>query len=496
MKTCIYLRKSRADEELEREGHGSTLNRHKETLIKEACTRNLDVVKIHEEIVSGDSVYQRPKMLQLLQEVSANIYDAVLCMDIDRLGRGNMQEQGLILDTFKNSNTKIITPRKIYDLNDEFDEEYSEFEAFMARKELKIITRRMQRGRLKSVEEGNYIGTYAPFGYKTVGQGRNRQLVIDEDAAPIIKLIFDMYSKGNGGTNIAHKLNSMGYKTSTGRDFYGHSIINIIKNPIYTGKVTWKKKEYIKGNLEKKKSVKLNKKEDWIIKEGKHKPLVSQELYDTCQFQLNNKTHAPYNKYITNPLAGLIFCSGCGKPMAYRPYGNKAPHIICYSYCKANKSSRFDYIEAAVLLELEELVKKYEIELPSINDDDADDVSKFAIKNINREMDKLNKQKSSLHDLLEQGIYDIDTFLERTELLQNKLLLLDGQLKELSVPKKNTITASYLNELKNVIDIYKLSNDAQLKNQLLKTYIKEIVYSKPKESRDPKGFKLAIKLNF
>ena len=53
-------------------------------------------------------------------------------MEIDRLGRGDMEDQGLILKTFKNANTLIVTPRKIYDLNDEFDEEYTEFEAFMA----------------------------------------------------------------------------------------------------------------------------------------------------------------------------------------------------------------------------------------------------------------------------------------------------------------------------------------------------------------------------
>ena len=54
-------------------------------------------------------------MIELLSEVEKGMYDAVLVMDIDRLGRGNMQDQGLILSTFKKSNTKIITPRKVYD---------------------------------------------------------------------------------------------------------------------------------------------------------------------------------------------------------------------------------------------------------------------------------------------------------------------------------------------------------------------------------------------
>ena len=232
MKVALYLRKSRSDEELEREGHFNTLSRHRDTLLKLADEKNLSVICIHEEIVSGESLKQRP-------EITNNMYDAVLVMDMDRLGRGNMQEQGLILDTFKQSKTKIITPRKTYDLNDEFDEEYSEFEAFMARKELKIITRRMQRGRIKSIEEGNYIGTYAPYGYQLEGSGRNRKLVIDPVASEAIKMIFEMYSNGYGGTKIAQKLNELGYKASNGKEFYSHAIINIIKNPVYTGKITW-----------------------------------------------------------------------------------------------------------------------------------------------------------------------------------------------------------------------------------------------------------------
>ena len=78
-------------------------------------------------------------MLELLKEVEDKTYTGVLVMDMQRLGRGDMKEQGVILETFKNSNTKIITPTKTYDLNNDFDEDFSEFEAFMSRKELKMI---------------------------------------------------------------------------------------------------------------------------------------------------------------------------------------------------------------------------------------------------------------------------------------------------------------------------------------------------------------------
>src|SRR5690606_32302470 len=118
----------------------------------------------------------------------------VLVVDMDRLGRGDMQEQGLILGTFRRLNVKIITPRKTYDLNDEFDEEYSEFEAFMARKELKLITRRLQRGRVMSVEAGNYIATRPPYGYEILELKDGRTLKPHPEQANVVKQVFRWYT--------------------------------------------------------------------------------------------------------------------------------------------------------------------------------------------------------------------------------------------------------------------------------------------------------------
>lgn len=494
MKTCIYLRKSRADEELEKINPGNTLNRHKETLLKVAEEKNLVIIKIHEEIVSGESIGQRPEMLKLLEEVSDNMYDAVLVMDMDRLGRGNMQEQGLILETFKQSNTKIITPRKIYDLNDEFDEEYSEFEAFMARKELKIINRRMQRGRVKSIEDGNYISTYAPFGYKIVGQGRNRHLKVDETTAPIVKFMFEQYALGHGGSRIAEKLNNMGYKTATGKKFYNNAVLNIIKNPVYIGKVSWGKKSYTRKDSNGKRVIKLRPQDEWPLYDGKHEALISEDLFNACQKQLKNKSHVPYKTKLINPLAGIIICSYCGKPMVYRTYTNKPNYLLCQNpHCRQNKSSRFDYIENAILAELEKKLEEFNAPEPKETHDKID-ISNNAIQNIKSELTKLETQKSNLHDLLEQGIYDTDTFISRSELINSKIEKFQEQLKELNASKSTMSNQEKYKFLKNMIDVYKHSDNTVLKNQFMKEGIKQIIYSKDKDAK-PNDFKLFIKLN-
>jgi len=161
VKVAIYLRKSRADIEAEARGEGETLSRHRRALLDLARNEGYHVVEVKEEIASGERIAFRPKMMELLREVENGEYDAVLCMDLDRLGRGNMQEQGMILDTFRRTGTKIVTPRKVYDLDDEIDEELSEIQAFFARKEFKIITRRLKAGRWASIKEG--IGSSAPL---------------------------------------------------------------------------------------------------------------------------------------------------------------------------------------------------------------------------------------------------------------------------------------------------------------------------------------------
>src|SRR5690625_1681018 len=191
-RVALFRAKSRADIEAEERGEGETLAKHKKALLKIAQEKKLNIIRIREEIASGEGLTHRPQMLELLREVEDKKYDAVLVMDMDRLGRGNMQEQGLILEALRHSETKIITPRKTYDRTDEWDEEYTEFETFMARRELKLITRRMQGGRVRSVEEGNYIGTRPPYGYIIKETDSGRTLEPHPDQSPVVRLIFDL----------------------------------------------------------------------------------------------------------------------------------------------------------------------------------------------------------------------------------------------------------------------------------------------------------------
>lgn len=490
MKVAIYLRKSRADEELEKTlGQGETLSKHRKALLKFAKEKKLNIVDIKEEIVSGESLFHRPKMLELLSEVENKQYDGVLVMDMQRLGRGDMKDQGVILETFKNSNTKIITPQKTYDLNNDFDEEYSEFEAFMSRKELKMINRRMQGGRVRSIEDGNYISANPPFGYDIHYIGKSRTLTPNQVESEVVKLIFDMYVNGNGSGAIADYLNSLGYKSKTGKDFERSSVIFILKNMVYIGKLTWKKKEIKKSkDPNKNKDTRTRDLSEWIIVDGKHPAIISEDIFNRAQEILKGKYHVPYKlaNGAANPLAGLIICKVCGSKMVMRKYTNKDPHIMCSKKC-GNKSSKFKYVESAIITAFKEYYEdvKSNIENSTSTNDDLN-LHKKHLDILKKDLSTLNSQKLNLYDLVEQGIYDSKTFLERSNNINVRITRIENEIKkiETTLEKQSQKTSNIDIKIKNVIDLYKFTKDISEKNELLKTILIKAEYLKLKEQRN------------
>lgn len=483
-KVCIYLRKSRADEEIERTlGEGETLRKHRKALLKFAAENKLNIVEIKEEIVSGDSLFFRPKMLELLKEVESNKYTGVLVMDIDRLGRGGMKDQGMILEAFKESNTKIITPMKTYDLNNEMDEEMTEFKTFFSRRELKTINRRMQGGRVRSAEEGNYIATNPPLGYDITFINKSRTLKINESESKIIKLIFDLYGSGNGAGFIAKHLNSLGYKTKTGGNFSSSSIIFILKNPIYIGKITWKKKSIKKSkDPNKLTDTKTRDKSEWIISNGKHQPIIDELLFHKVQEIIQGKYHVPYQLINSpvNPLAGLLVCKICGKKMVMRELRG-VKRVLCTNINCYNKSVRFDYLEKSLLNDLMKYLNEYSIKLEQEDENKEEAPYSNQLNLLNKELKTLKKQKSNLYDFLERQIYTEEVFLERNKNLDDRIETVKKSIDSINLiieKNKNKISKEDLLEFKNIIIAYENCDDVKFKNQLMKSVLSEIRYLK------------------
>lgn len=107
-KSALYLRKSRLDVELEKQGEQETLARHKKILLELAEKRGLNVTDIYTEVVSGESIAARPEMQRLLSDIKKHKYKNVVVMEIERLARGATKDQGEVAEAFKLNARKVL----------------------------------------------------------------------------------------------------------------------------------------------------------------------------------------------------------------------------------------------------------------------------------------------------------------------------------------------------------------------------------------------------
>lgn len=457
-KVAIYLRKSREDDELK----GETLARHEKMLVEYCARNNLHIAKTYKEIVSGENIANRPEMQKLLDDVAAGLYDGVVCVEIERLSRGNQIDQVEILDVFKGSNTKIYTLQKIYDLsNEDIDEEYFEFALFMSRREYKTITRRMQRGRLQATKEGYYIGNNLPYGFDKVKIDKGYVLTPNPIEADVVRYIFDQYVAGVGTYTIAKNLNDKGIKTKNGKFWVNTRIMDIIKNKVYLGLIH---------------STKLD---IWV--EGKHDAIIDKDIYDRAQ--LIHTLKAPKvrkNDKVKNPFAGIARCGCCGRLMQRNAKANYGlEYLACYRNpnCTNHKHYRLDYIEKDVLTELKKALKDFNYFLDNSQEQlkEKRNSKDNEINLLTKELTTKETQIENACDLLEKGIYTIDLFKKRTEKLEKEISYIKERLTEIKetpldddIKIKNAIPI-----LEKVLDKYDIL-EIKEKNLLLRSIIKTI----------------------
>lgn len=319
-----YLRKSRADAELEKLKKFDTLKQHEKLLKDRAKQLGIKIRHIYREVVSGESIQDRPEIQKVLAEVETGVPDGILVVEVERLTRGDAKDQGTVAQTFKYTNTKIITLNKIYDPNSEEDEEYFEFGLFMSRREYKTINRRMQRGRLANVLEGKYCASEPPFGYKKVrvkyGKGFTLEPIPEE--AEIVKELFQKRADGMGHDIICNWLNTLEFKPKKSDVWTPSTIKGMLSNPIYIGKIRWnsnkQQKKLINGQV-----VKVRKKgtqDDIILVEGLHPAIIEENIFNIVQGIQPTKASTKHSSELQNPLATLVKCADCGRSMQRRPY--------------------------------------------------------------------------------------------------------------------------------------------------------------------------------
>lgn len=502
MAYCMYLRKSRKDEEAELRGEGETLKRHELILSELAKAKEIHVSKIYRELVSGDTISSRPVMQRLLSDIESNVWDGVLVMEVERLARGETIDQGLVAQAFKYSGTKIITPIKTYDPSSEFDEEYFEFGLFMSRREYKTINRRLQMGKLSAVKEGKYIAGRPPYGYIRVRLNDANGFTLEphDEQADIVRMIFNWYAYGikapNGGlqsigaTGIADKLNGLGIPPQRGNAWSYSSVRGILSNPVYTGKLRWnwrpRKKQFDNGAI----VVKRPRSKEYMLTQGLHPALVSDPVFELVQERLRRLKPSSNagNFTVRNPLAGIILCEKCGGKLVRRPYKGQKARLMCVGHNCNTVSSTIDLVEKAVFYALSEWLDGYIIDLKrGMSDKGHTQPMLGALQSASLELKSLQSQIDNVFDMFEKGVYDIETFSKRRDKLNERLLSVENKKNALEEEIKETESAKDICELPSVsrmpiVDALAVSS-ANAKNLILKEIVQKIVYNKTAKGR-------------
>lgn len=198
-------------------------------------------------------------------------------------------------------------------------------------------------------------------------------------------------------------------------------------------------------------------------------------------------------------MASIIKCGLCGGALSRITYSNRNDIRICCRKCKENVGSNIDSVENKLLQSLKILLNDYKIKI--INNDNSDiemllKITENNILNLKNELNKLKIQLNKTYDLLEQEIYTKDIFIERSSLLKqqikdtnNNIIKLESQKKQIIAKKNNR--EILIPKIENVIDSYFETNDIKMKNELLKSVLEKVEYTKitPKDKDD---FKLKL----
>ena len=437
----MYLRKSRVDIEAEAHGEGETLARHEKLLLEVARRDKLNVTQIYREVVSGETIASRPVMQHVLQEVEQGRWAGVLVVEVERLARGDTIDQGIMAQTFKYSGTKIVTPLKVYDPNNEYDEEYFEFGLFMSRREYKTINRRLQRGRLAAAKEGKWVSGVAPYGYEKIRVPNDKGWTLRpvEAEADIVRFIFRLYTSGEeaedgevkklGTYSLAVRLDCMGVTPPGGAPCWSSTTIqSILENPVYVGKIRWnvhKTKKRVIGS-----SVRVERytapEGEQVFVDGLHPAIVDETVFLAAQELIAQKGPPPVQaaNTVTNPLAGVLVCGKCGRSIVLRPNPTYGGMLMCPNRACDNVGSKYDIVEERLLQALAQWLEDYRLEWsdrPPSEEQALMELKAKSIRKAQSEVETLQRQLERTHDLLEQGVYDTEMFLTRSRSITGRI---------------------------------------------------------------------------
>lgn len=408
------------------------------------CEKNdFEVIKKYQDIASGKS-NTRKEFLQMQQDMEDDLFDVVVLWELSRSTRDFITYKLMIQRMFE-LNIELYSLQEGKLTEDNIDSEFSnDIRALVNSHERKRVSRRVKFRKQYAKSQGIWTGGVAPLGYKLI----NSELVIDEEETPKVKEIFQLYIEGNSYAAIAKKF---GFQDSK-------KIMRMLANPIYIGKLKQNETEMIND--------KRVYHSDYKTVQGKHEPIISEDIFNLCAVIRKNKLKTPYHK--TDFILKNVIDYNSQKMYPTIKNNQKA------YYAGRNGESYISakYLEDLVIKELTEEINKFTIlNNVATQHENIIDRKKFYTAEINK---LKTKDEKAIRLYLDEKITE-----EKFNLLSNEIKssikTYEKQLEELIVLEKRQINVKdnckllqeYLIRLQN-------TSDRKSMKKLLNTIIFEI----------------------
>ena len=450
----IYIRLSREDEDKQKEESESISNQR--NIILDYINKQDGNFKIYDEYIDdgvSGTTFDRPSFNRLISDIENGKINCVITKDYSRLGRDYIKAGEYMEKYFPEHNVRYIAIIDDIDTYlDSVSNDFAPFKAVFNDQYAKDTSKKVKRTIKNRKEQGLFLGWKAVYGYKLDDNNRYK-LVIDEEAAKVVRRIFKMAYDGMGCKKIADILSkeavpipsvyanlNRGQKSSAYGLWNSRTIDEMLCNQTYIGNLTQGRRTRI--NYKIKKEVRTPK-DKWIIVENTHEPIIDKEMFEKVQESYKRNKNLQSNS-INHLLRGFIYCEECGHAVSISSRKDGRAYTTCSHYQRNSKfkvctphTCNYYKLEEAVLKEIRTMCKKYvksaNFETILKNSSKKSKIKNTLIGEINAcklEKERLNNRKKQLYFDKIDGLISLDEYKDFSNQIVNDLIAQDEKLKE------------------------------------------------------------------
>lgn len=476
--------------------------------IQDYCKRNnINLLKYYKDAgISGTSTEDRTDFQRMLNDISRDMnIRTVIVWKLSRLSR-SMADLANTVTFLEKYNVNLICITQGIDTANPMGKSFVYMSGIFAEMERDNIIETCKMGMKQRAIDGKWNGGKV-FGYRS---SEDKELVIVEDEAVVIKEIFHLFTDENlGYKKIACTLNSKGLKTMKGTDWSISSIKQIIDNPIYAGYIRWG--QYMDWS----KKRRQGKKEEYVLSEGTHIPIITKEMWERSR-KIRDVRGKQNEKIYDGDylLSGLIRCPVCGASMiSHRtPKKSKPGEYYRYYQCSSffNKGSKVcssnlinaDKAEEYVLSRIYNVVNSKEVVNAIVSKVEKQSITDIAplesdLVKLKKKLEKINDKKSENLQLEYENKIDVNALSQRLAFLDKKEAEINDKINSIgkeisSIDSQIKVRPEKVRAiLENFTKIFEKA-DIDKKKMLLKSIIESISVTNGKSSRDKKVDKIKL----